>query len=123
MSHRLPKEVVNQFCEDTPFTGQEIQRLWRRFQALDRMGDGEGTLTLAVSLRCLDVISCSSLHLALQHDTGATGRNHLLCAHSRDGTTTLSGCSTGDQGGISYGCRTSEHAMPTTSVPCPKVCH
>ena len=50
MSHRLPKELVNQFCEDTPFTGQEIQRLWRRFQALDRTGGGEGTLTLAVTL-------------------------------------------------------------------------
>ena len=50
MSHKLPKELVNHFGEDTPFTAQEVQRLWRRFQALDRTGDGEGTLTLAVWL-------------------------------------------------------------------------
>ena len=58
MSHKLPKEIVNQFCEDTPFLAGEIQRLWRRFQALDSAGGGDGTLTLAVNLSTLALPPC-----------------------------------------------------------------
>ena len=60
MSHKLSKELVNQFCEDTPFLAGEVQRLWRRFQALDSAGGGDGALTLAVNVRTLPLPPKSS---------------------------------------------------------------
>ena len=72
MSHKLPKELVNQFCEDTPFLAGEVQRLWRRFQALDSAGGGDGTLTLAV--RFLRLLSVAAHLLSLTDRTRSSNQ-------------------------------------------------
>ena len=43
----LPKQLLQELRNETPFTARELQRLWTRFQALDT--DSAGTIPALVS--------------------------------------------------------------------------
>lgn len=56
VKRKLPKSELRRHIKDTPFTRDEVQRLWDRFNHMD--GDGSGLLNYQV-----DFLAASALML------------------------------------------------------------
>ena len=59
---KIPKAELRRHIRETPFTRDEVQKLWNRFEGMD--GDGSGRLNYQVGLEAYSVGAATSILLA-----------------------------------------------------------
>lgn len=71
VKRKIPKAELRRHIRETPFTRDEVQRLWHRFNCMDL--DGSGLLNYQVCL-----VALFGWHLQ-QDCTSSTGRDRASC--------------------------------------------